>query len=75
MCTGDQWQTKKPLQTMMIGGTFIRNGAARVKQPPMPQSYYWLSPLFVPKGIRDYFYNFPAQSVGPVMTHSPAVSF
>ncbi len=75
MCTGEQWLRKHPLDTMQIGGAFIRNGAAKVKPPAAPQSYYWLSPLFVPKGVRDYFRPFPAQSVGAVMSHWPAVSF
>jgi len=76
MCTDEQWTPRRPTQTMMISNYWIepssRGMPSDALQKVKGMFSFWLTPLDVPRDVKDYKFSFPSHKNNPCTTHMPA---
>lgn len=75
MCTGEQFVHKNPLHVMMVGAQFIKSSFSIPAKSVFTHGSYWITPLDVPRSVRDYKFSFPAQATGACVNHWPCKMF
>lgn len=71
MCTDEQWTPRGPTGVMMISKFWIPSSDSSRAYNRHTENSFWLTPLDVPRHIRDYKLRFPSSSPA-CSNHMPA---